>query len=335
MIQRITNLFAVWTVLGVGWAWFMPAQFDWITNGSIQPLGLPLIPFMLGVIMLGMGLTLTVADFRRVASAPRAVLAGVVLQFTVMPLAGFSLAGLFGLSNGLAVGLILVACCPGGTASNVIVYMARANVALSVSMTMASTIIAIVLTPLLTGWLGGVYLVIDRWNLFMNMVTVVLLPVLVGVAMARYLPALTRRIVPVAPIVSIVFVVVIVAGIVANSKPLIEANAGVLLLAIITLHAVGFGLGWLISRVVGFAETDRRTLSVEVGMQNSGLGASLASTPAFARQFADPMQAALAPVPAAISAVCHVVIGSVLSAIWRRDAERVLADNSMQMGVDR
>ena len=312
-------MFAVWTVLGVAWAWFAPGDFAWVTDGSIRPLGQPLIPVMLGVIMLGMGLTLTVADFRRVAKMPRAVFAGVVLQFTVMPLSGAALAGVFGLSNGLAVGLILVACCPGGTASNVIAYMARANVALSVSMTMASTLVAIVLTPLLTGWLAGVYIEIDRWSLFLDMVSVVLVPVVVGVALARYLPGLTRRIVPVAPIVSIVFVVLIVAAIVAKSKPLIEANAGVLLLALLALHALGFGLGWLIARVLGFARDDLRTISIEVGMQNSGLGASLASTPAFARQFVDPMQAALAPVPAAISAVYHVVIGSLLAAYWRRD----------------
>jgi len=330
MIQRITNLFAVWTVLGVGWAWLAPGQFDWITNGTIRPLGQPLIPVMLGVIMLGMGLTLTLADFRRIATAPRGVLAGVVLQFTVMPLSGAVLAGLFGLPNGLAVGLILVACCPGGTASNVISYMARANVALSVSMTMVSTLVAIVLTPMLTGWLAGVYIEIDRWNLFVNMVSVVLLPVFVGVAMARWLPRLTRLVVPVAPIVSILFVVIIVSGIVAQSKPLIEANAGVLLLAVAALHGLGFGLGWAIARVLGFVRDDSRTLSIEVGMQNSGLGASLASTPAFARQFADPLQAALAPVPAAMSAVCHVVIGSLLAALWRRDAERDAANEPLQ-----
>lgn len=321
MLQRITNLFALWTVLGVGWAWLAPDHFAWVTDGSIRPLGQPLVSVMLGIIMLGMGLTLTLADFRRVGRMPRAVLAGVALQFTVMPLTGAGLATLFALPTGLAVGLILVACCPGGTASNVIAYMARANVALSVTMTMASTMLAIALTPLLTGWLGGVYVEIDRWSLFRGMVSIVLVPVVVGVAMARYLPGATRRIVPVAPLVSILFVVVIVAGIVARSKPLIETHAGVLLLALFLLHAAGFALGWGISRTIGFGRQEARTISVEVGMQNSGLGASLASTPAFAAQFASPMQAALAPVPSAISAVYHVVIGSILAAVWRRDAD--------------
>lgn len=242
MLNRITNLFAVWTVLGVGWAWMAPDQFAWVTDGSIRPLGQPLVSVMLGVIMLGMGLTLTLADFHRVAKMPRAVLAGVVLQFTIMPLTGAGLAAAFALPTGLAVGIILVACCPGGTASNVIAFMARANVALSVTLTMASTMIAIVLTPLLTGWLAGVYIEIDRWELFTGMVSVVLIPVVVGVALARTVPRLTHRIAPVAPLVSILFVVIIVAGIVAKSKPLIEAHAGVLLAALFLLHAIGFAL---------------------------------------------------------------------------------------------
>jgi len=330
MIQRITNMFALWTVLGVGWAWLAPGQFAWITDGAIAPLGQPLISVMLGIIMLGMGLTLTLDDFRRVATMPRAVLAGVALQFTVMPLSGAALASVFGLSNGLAVGLILVACCPGGTASNVIAWMARANVALSVTMTMASTMVAIALTPLLTSWLAGVYIEIDRWNLFRGMLSIVLVPVVIGVLLRRYLPAVTRWVEPVSPLVSVLFVVIIVAGIVAKSKGLIEANAGVLLLAILGLHILGFGLGFLITRLLRFDGAAQRTIAIEVGMQNSGLGASLASTPAFARQFADPMQAALAPVPGAISAVCHVVIGSILAAIWRRDNGLLLVDEPAQ-----
>ncbi|MDR7104027.1 bile acid:sodium symporter family protein [Croceicoccus sp. BE223] len=326
MIGRITNLFAVWTVLGVAWAWFAPARFAWVTDGSIAPLGQSLVSVMLGVIMLGMGLTLTVEDFRRVARMPRAILAGVALQFLVMPLAGAGSAALFALPAGLAVGLILVGCCPGGTASNVITYIARANVALSVTMTMVSTIAAIVLTPLLTGWLAGVYIQIDRWALFTGMLSVVLVPVVLGVGLTHYLPRLTRFIVPVAPIVSILFVVVIVAGIVARSKPMIEAHAGILLAAVLLLHASGFALGWGISRLLGFGRNAARTISIEVGMQNSGLGASLASAPSFAAQFASPMQAALAPVPAAISAVYHVVIGSVLAAIWQHSPEREAAE---------
>jgi BASS family bile acid:Na+ symporter len=153
------------------------------------------------------------------------------------------------------------------------------------------------------------------------MVAIVLLPVIAGVLLGRFLPGLTQRIAPAAPVVSVFAVVLIVAGIIAKSKPLIEANAGILLLALLLLHVTGFALGYLLTRLLGFGVPERRTISIEVGMQNSGLGSSLASSPSFAAQFAQPMQAAFAPVPGAISAVYHVVIGSLLASIWRRDPD--------------
>lgn len=320
LISRATNLFAIWTVLGVGWAWLVPSHFSWVTQTQIAGQGL--ISVMLGVIMLGMGLTLSLADFRRVLAIPRCIGVGVVLQFTVMPLAGISFALLFGLEQGLAVGLILVSCCPGGTASNVVAYLARANVALSVTMTMCSTLVAIVLTPLLTGWLGGVFIEIDRWSLFQSMVAIVLIPVVAGVALNAILPNVTKRIAMVSPLISVVVIVLIVGGIVGNSKDLIEAHFGVLLLAIFLLHITGFALGYVVPNLMGFGVEECRTMSIEVGMQNSGLGASLASAPSFAAQFVNPMQAALAPVPSAISSVYHVVIGSILAGIWGRSGRR-------------
>jgi BASS family bile acid:Na+ symporter len=315
-IALATNLFALWTVLGVAWAWLVPAHFAWVAGSQIA--GQPLISVMLGAIMLGMGLTLTVEDFRKVLAMPRCVAAGVVLQFTVMPLAGVMAAMTFGLDEGLAVGLILVACCPGGTASNVVTYLARANVALSVAMTLCSTLVAIVASPLLTGWLAGVYVEIDQWSLFRGMVSIVLIPVVAGVLLNTLLPQAMRRVAVWSPLVSIVAIVLIVGAIVGNSKALIIENAGVLLLAVFMLHAVGFAIGWLAPRLFGFGPDEQRTISIEVGMQNSGLGASLASQASFAAQFANPLQAALAPVPSAISSVYHVVIGSILAGIWAR-----------------
>ncbi|WFL77882.1 bile acid:sodium symporter family protein [Altererythrobacter arenosus] len=318
MIRQATNLFAFWTVLGSAWAWFVPPHFLWVVDGTFQPFGQSLVSVLLGVIMLGMGLTLSPQDFRRVLTMPRAVAAGVGLQFTVMPMAGVGFATIFGLETGLAVGLILVACCPGGTASNVVTYLARANLALSVTMTLASTMIAIIATPLLTGWLAGVFVEIDRWALFRGMVTVVLLPVIAGVLLNRLFPTTTARIATISPLASVIGVVLIVGGIIAQSKTLIIEHAGVLLVALFLLHATGFALGYLITRWLGFAEAEARTCSIEVGMQNSGLGSTLASAPSFGAQFATPMQAALAPVPSAVSALYHVVIGSLLAALWRR-----------------
>lgn len=318
MIQRATGLFAVWTLLGTVWAWLVPEHFIWVVDGRFDPFGQPLVSVLLGVIMLGMGLTLSFEDFRRVLAIPRCVAAGVLLQFTVMPLAGIALAAGFRLETGLAVGLILVSCCPGGTASNVVTYLARANLALSVTMTMASTMVAIVFTPLLTGWLAGFYIEIDRWSLFRNMLSIVLVPVVAGVLLNRYLPRFTKTASKVSPLLSVLVVVLIVAGIIAKSKDLIQAHFGVLMLAVFLLHAAGFGLGFLLTRLLGFGTSEQRTISIEVGMQNSGLGASLASTNSFSDQFAVPMQASLAPVPSAISAVYHVVIGSVLATYWNR-----------------
>lgn len=329
MIARITNLFAFWTVLGTAWAWFVPQHWVWVVDGTFQPFGQSLVSVLLGIIMLGMGLTLTPQDFRRVLTMPRAVATGVALQFSIMPLAGIGFAMLFGLEGGLAVGLILVACCPGGTASNVVAYLARANLALSVTMTLASTLVAVVMTPLLTGWLAGVFLEIDRWALFRGMINVVLIPVIAGVVLNRLLPNVTAKISPIAPLASVIGVVLIVGGIIAASKPLIIEHAGILMLALFALHATGFGLGYMFSGWLGLPEAECRTTAIEVGMQNSGLGSTLASAPSFQSQFASPLEAALAPVPCAVSAVYHVVIGSLLAAWWRRSA---MHDNEGMLG---
>lgn len=318
MLRTITNNFALLTVLGVALAWFFPPAFTWMTDGKIAVAGQPLLSLALGTIMLAMGLTLTFDDYRGLARMPRALLAGVALQFAVMPLSGFAIAKALDLEPGLAVGLILVACCPGGTASNVVTYIARGHVALSVAMTMASTLAAVVLTPLLTGWLAGAYVEIDRLNLLLNMVSIVLVPVVAGTLLNRLFPRAAEKVSAVLPLVAIVLVILIVGGIVGGAKAQIAEHAGVLLLATFLLHAAGFALGYGLARVLGLGEVEARTISIEVGMQNSGLGSGLAKTPAFAAQFTDVTQAALAPVPAAISAVWHVLIGSLLAGWWRR-----------------
>lgn len=321
MLRTITNNFALLTVIGVACAWFFPPAFTWMTDGRIAVAGQPLLSLALGVIMLAMGLTLTFDDYRQLAAAPRALVAGVALQFAVMPLAGFVIARGLALEPGMAVGLILVACCPGGTASNIVTFLARGNVALSVVMTMTSTLAAVVLTPLLTGWLAGAYVEIDRWNLLTNMIAVVLVPVVLGTLLNRLFPRAAARVSAVLPLIAIVLVILIVGGIVGGAKAQIAQHAGVLLLATFLLHAVGFALGYLLARVLGLEVIAARTISIEVGMQNSGLGSGLAKTPAFAAQFADLQQAALAPVPAAISAVWHVLIGSLLAGWWRQRDE--------------
>jgi BASS family bile acid:Na+ symporter len=302
-----SNAFPLWIVLGCVWAWFQPAAWTWFR---------PYIEPGLGVIMLGMGLTLRLADFAAVARQPRHVALGVAAQFLIMPLAGWGIARAFHLETALALGLILVACCPGGTASNVICYLARANVPLSVLLTMCSTVTAIFATPLLTRWLAGAWLPVDAWALFRSMIVVVLLPLASGVAANTGLgkmknPARVRGwIDALGPLLSVAVIVLIVSCIVALKKEAIAAAAAPLFASVLLLHLFGFFLGYLFARLAGCEEALRRTISIEVGMQNSGLGAALAT-----KHFP---QLALAPVPAAVSAVYHCLIGSLLAAWWRR-----------------
>ncbi len=298
-LNTLTNLFALWILLGTGWALVFPAWFTWFQ---------PWIAPGLGVIMLGMGLTLRFGDFAEILRRPAGVAIGIAAQFLIMPAAGYLLARICGLSEALSLGLILVACCPGGTASNVIAYLGRASVPLSVLMTLTSTLLSVLLTPWLTQLLARRYMSIDPAPLMLTMIQIVLLPVLAGIALNQYLPHFTRRIQPAAPLVSVLTIVLIVGCIVGQQRDLLKASAGPLLLAVFLLHSFGFGAGYFFALLLGRSAIDRRTISVEVGMQNSGLGSALA-----AKHITDPVTA----VPAALSAVTHCLIGSALAGLWR------------------
>lgn len=307
IIQTISNLFWLWTILGTAWAWFLPNHFTWFITSSFPGTDIRLINLGLGVIMLGMGITLSVDDFKAVLQRPWVVGLGVVAQFLIMPLLGWSVAVLFDLPPMLKLGVILVSCCPGGTASNVICFLAKANVALSVLMTMCSTLLAIAFTPLLTKVYASAILDVDAWSMFRSMLTIVLLPVIGGVLINHFFGHRLHAIKKVSPIVSIFVIVLIVGGIVGATKSNIITYFGALLIAIFILHALGFLLGYGVAYFAKLAEGDRRTLSIEVGMQNSGLGSALAK-----QHFT-----LLAATPCAISAVYHCLIGSLLAAIWR------------------
>lgn len=300
ILNLLTNAFPLWVLFGGVAALFVPELFTWFTG--------PLITWGLAAIMLGMGLTLTVADFKRVATMPKAVALGFVAQFSIMPFLGWGVGRLFQLETAFAVGLILVACCPGGTASNVVAYLARANVGLSVVMTLCSTIGAVVMTPLLTSWLAGTLVEVNGWGLFMSTVQVVVLPVVIGLACNRYFPKAVAKVQTVSPLVSVVVIALICSSIVGANAEAIRHSAAALLGAVFCLHAGGFALGYAVSRALGFEEQTARTVSIEVGMQNSGLGVVLAR-----KHFADPLTA----VPCALSSVFHSVIGSVLAGYWR------------------
>jgi BASS family bile acid:Na+ symporter len=301
LLAWLTNLFPLWVVLACAAALVEPKSFGWFN--------LAWIPYALAVIMLGMGVTLTVDEFRRVLKMPRAIAAGFVAQYTIMPLLGWGIARALQLDTPYAVGLILVACCPGGTASNVVTYLARANVPLSVLMTTCSTLAAVVMTPFLTKLLASQYVHVDALGLLLETAKVVLVPVLVGLALNHYCPRAVKFVLPVAPLVSVIFITLICASIIGRQAANIRESGGQLLLAVFLLHAGGFALGWVFARLLGYEEAIRRTMAIEVGMQNSGLGARLAQ--------ANFTQLPAAMTPCAISAVFHSVIGSLLAGVWR------------------
>ncbi|HUL54805.1 MAG TPA: bile acid:sodium symporter family protein [Opitutaceae bacterium] len=295
----LTNAFPLWVVAGGVLALVAPAWFTWFG---------PWIVPGLAVIMLGMGVTLSVEDFRRVLVMPRPVALGFVAQYTIMPFMGWSVAHVLRLETPFAVGLILVACCPGGTASNVVNYIARANVALSVVMTAVSTFGAVVMTPLLTKGLVGTMVRVDALGLFWSTFEVVIIPVVAGVLVNRFFPRAMKAMLPVAPLVSVLTIALICACIIGQNAAAMKESAGRLLAAVFLVHAGGFGLGYAAARAFRYDRIIARTVSIEVGMQNSGLGVVLAR-----RHFADPLTA----VPCAISSVFHSVIGSILAGYWR------------------
>lgn len=300
LITWITNAFPLWVLAAASLALWHPPLFTWFTS--------PLITLGLGIIMLGMGLTLTPEDFKEVVKHPRWVLTGFVLQYSIMPFIGWLAAELFGLPAPLAVGIILVACCPGGTASNVVTYLARADVPLSVTMTALSTLAAVIMTPLLSTWLIGSRVEVNGWGLFMSTVQVVILPLALGVILHKFFKRQTERILPAAPLIAVIFITLIVASIVGQGKKLILESGLQLAGAVFMLHAGGFLLGYVASHMINKNETVARTISIEVGMQNSGLGVVLAK-----QNFAHPA----VPIPCAISSVFHSLIGSLLAALWR------------------
>lgn len=301
VLNWFANLFPIWILLGAVLALIHPPWFSWFRGQSIV--------WGLAVIMLGMGMTLALDDFKRVLKMPRAIAAGFGAHYCIMPLLGWSIAHLLRLETPLAVGLILVSCCPSGTASNVVNFLARSDVALAVLVTMCSTLGAIVMTPLLTRLLAGSYVTVDGWKLFRDTVQIVLLPLALGLTLHHLTPRLVRAVLPTAPAVSVATIVLICASIIGQNRDHVLKSGGRLLLAVFLLHAGGFLLGYVVSRLLGYDRLTSRTISVEVGMQNSALGVALA-------QNNFPLLPA-APVPCAISASLHSVLGSVLAGLWR------------------
>ncbi|WP_405216097.1 bile acid:sodium symporter family protein [Agrococcus sp. Ld7] len=271
------------------------------------PLGAMINP-LLGIIMLGMGLTLQPVDFKVIAKKPKAFVIGVIAQYVIMPLVAIGLATAFQLPPALLVGVVLVGSAPGGTSSNVMVYLAKGDTALSVAMTTASTLLAPVLTPLLVLWLAGSYLPVDAWGLFQSIIFIVLLPVIAGVVLRMLLPKVVTAILPWLPLVSVAGITLVILAVVAASAATI-LSVGLLVALVVILHnGFGYGLGFLAAKSVGLDSSAQRAVAIEVGMQNSGLAAGLAKT-----HFTP--EAAL---PGAIFSVWHNVSGALLASFWSR-----------------
>ena len=288
--------------------------------GAVRPQTLtwvgPYVGWLLGVVMFGMGMTLTFQDFKRGLQRPWEVLLGVVAQFLIMPLAAWFLVWLFALPPELAIGVVLVGTCPGGTASNVISYLAKGDVALSVSMTMATTLLAPVVTPTLTWLLAGSWIEVSFTAMMISIAQMVLLPLLLGLTAHHFFERTVEKILPVMPVVSVVTIVLLVGGVVAlGAESLLDV--GLLMAAIVVLHnAFGLVLGYGMARLFRLDSKKARTVSIEVGMQNSGMAASLAVL------YFSPAAA----IPGAIFSVWHNISGSIVANYFARRDERKRVD---------
>ncbi len=302
LCNYISKYMGAIVVLVAAIALFLPSSFLWVDTWAINP--------MLGVIMFGMGLTLSPQDFRIVFSRPKDIIIGCLAQFTVMPLLALGLSWAFALPKELALGVILVGCCPGGTASNVITYLAKGDLALSVGMTATSTLLAPLLTPLLVLMLAGTMVEVDTIGMLLSIVYVVIAPIAVGLIFQRYLPKFTKEIVPYLPAFSSIAIALVVGIIVSHNADRLLVGGMIVVLVVILHNLCGLSLGYVIGRLLGLAEPKKRAISIEVGMQNSGLASSLATLHFAAYP--------LATIPGAIFSVSHNISGALVARIYSK-----------------
>jgi BASS family bile acid:Na+ symporter len=295
--------FTLWVLLFAFIAYFSPEHFTWI--------GAYVVP-LLGIVMFGMGLTISPSDFKEVFTRPKDVALGVIGHYLVMPLLAFLLANLLNLPPEIAVGVILVGCCPSGTASNVMVFLAKGDVPLAVAIASVSTILAPIVTPLLILLLASKWVDINIWSLFLSIIQVVIIPLALGFIVKKLFGKQTKAAVQALPLVSVIAIVMIVCGVVAGSQEKI-ATTGLLIFAVVILHnLLGFLLGFLFARLFGMDLAKQKAVAMEVGMQNSGLGVAIATA-----HFSP-----LAAVPSAIFSVWHNLSGSTLASIFSRIGEK-------------
>ncbi len=290
----VGKTFALWVIVFAVLGFLFPDLFKQIG---------PYIVTLLGIIMFGMGLTLSLDDFREVVKRPVEVGIGVFAQFLIMPALAVLLTTIIPMSPEVAAGVILVGCCPGGTSSNVMTYLSKGDVALSVACTSVTTLAAPIVTPFLVWMFASQYLPVDGWAMFLSIVKVVLVPLALGFAVQKLIPTVVKAAVPALPLVSVVGIVLIVSAVVGASKPAI-AQSGLMIFAVVVLHnGLGYLLGFFAAKAFGLSLAKRKAIAIEVGMQNSGLGAALATA------YFSP----LAAVPSAIFSVWHNISGALIA----------------------
>ena len=297
MISFLTRLFPLWALLISVGAYFTPATF--LSVG-------PWVTILLSLIMFAMGLTLKLEDFTRVIARPAPVIAGIVLHYLIMPLAAWIIAKAFHMPPDLAAGMVLVGSVASGTASTVMVYLARGDVALAVSISTLSTVVGVVATPLLTQLYVSADIVVDTWGLLKSILMIVCLPLALGLVVNRLVPGLVKLLTPALPLISMVSIILIISAVVAGSQPSIATVGPMVAIGVILHNGIGLLGGYWGARLLGFEESVCRTLALEVGMQNSGLAAALAKiyfTP-------------LAALPGALFSVWHNLSGSLLAGFW-------------------
>ena len=317
-LARYTSLFIILIAVV---SFIFPQTFAWVQQGQRASV-------ILGLIMLTMGCTLSAEDFRILLSRPIDILIGSIAQYTIMPLVAWTLARIFHLDTFMTAGIILVGCCPGGVSSNIMSFLCKGDVAYSVGMTTVSTCLSPIVTPLLVLWLAGAEIDVDAWGMFQNILLVTLLPVTLGVAFNYFLGKREdfKLIQGIMPGISVLCLACIVGGVIFTVHPQLKANGLRLIaltLAVVTLHnGIGYLLGYFVGEAFGFNTAKRRTLSIEVGMQNAGMATVLArnffASPAMIAT--NPM-AALAVIPCAISCAYHSISGTLLAGFftWQDD----------------
>ncbi len=297
MLAKITRLFPLWAVLLSVIAYYSP--------GTFTPMG-PYVSYLLMLIMFAMGVTLRISDFKRVLTRPAPVVAATFLHYLVMPLAAWILAKLFHMPADLSAGMILVGSVASGTASNVMIYLAKGDVALSVTISAVSTLVGVFATPLLTRLYVDTHIKVDVAGMLLSILQIVVIPIFAGLVIHHLFTRTVKRVQPVLPALSMVCILAIISAVVAGSQGFI-ASVGLVVIAAVILHN-GIGLlgGYWGGKLFGFDETTCRTMALEVGMQNSGLAATLGKiyfTP-------------LAALPGALFSVWHNLSGSVLAGYW-------------------